>query len=483
MASVQILVNTMDYTPLVDYETVHVNNNVIMTSDTMDFTIYINTGETVIDTATGSPVAAQRPKCGESVIWQNPANIIVAPDGTNKPYREFAGVIDEVKETIDGTTLVYEVHVKSFVRWLDRRMVSGYYNQDRPENIIKAIVAQYAPTFTTYNVQSTTTTVIPQYFDYRAPSDAIKTIADQIEYGWYVDYFSDVHFYALETITTPLPANTLDVDNDLANYGDLQINENSEQQYNRIIIKGFKTRSTNFLMLTYPGDGQTTQWSTGYRISSLTGDAAVAVFPSLSAYQTDAAWAAGGNPTNGTKLTVKKDIIDGAPDRPSAANTAYIHYTQHMLRVSNYNGGVLPVGAVLAMRFFYLRDLTFLGQDPQAQAVTGITEGGTTGVYEYVHTDKSLTNSTLTAVQSKAQLLLSKYGNPQINGTFVSYLNTTTSSGWRAGQYFRFKTVKRFGGIDEYMFVQRVLKSIVKNDTGGLIALYNVEFADSPYLV
>jgi hypothetical protein len=33
------------------------------------------------------------------------------------------------------------------------------------------------------------------------------------------------------------------------------------------------------------------------------------------------------------------------------------------------------------------------------------------------------------------------------------------------------------------MFVQRVLKSIVKNDSGGLVAFYNIEFADSPYLV
>jgi hypothetical protein len=94
-----------------------------------------------------------------------------------------------------------------------------------------------------------------------------------------------------------------------------------------------------------------------------------------------------------------------------------------------------------------------------------------------------LTNSTLSAVQAKGQLMLMKYGYPQIKGTFTTYFNATNTVGWRAGQYFFLVSNRRFGGINQVMFVHRVLKSIVKNDAGGLITFYNIEFANSPYLV
>jgi hypothetical protein len=455
-----------------------------MTSDTMDFQIWLNPGDQVYDITGGTWVTAPRPMCGEQVVWQNPSVMITAPDGSSKPYREFAGVITEVKENDDGVALIYDVHVKSYVHWLDRRLVTAWYNQDEPSSVIKKIVQTFAPDFTTYNVQPTSTIVIPQYFDYRKTSDAIKSIADQIEYGYYVDYFKDVHFYSLETITSPLPNNTLDVDNDVTNYGDLEITENSQQQFNSIFIKGFKTRSDNFMTLTFQADGQTAQWNLGYRVSSVKGDVAVSVYSSYAAYQADGGFASGGTPTGGTAMTIKKDLIDGAPNRGGDADTAYIHYTQHICRIPNFNGsGVIPAGYIVAVRFYYLRDLVYYASDPQAQQATAAIEGGTTGRYDYVHTDKSLSNSTLSAVQAKGQLMLQKYRYPQVGGTFTTYFNGTTQIGWRAGQYFTFKSARRFGGMDEIMFVQRVLKSIVKNDSGGLVAFYNIEFADSPYLV
>ena len=361
-------------------------------------------------------------------------------------------------------------------------MVTAWYNQDSPENIIKAVVSQFTKGFTTYNVQKTDTTITPQYFDYRKVSDSIKNIADQLEYGWYVDYFKDVHFYAAESFTSPLPNNTLDVDNDLQNYGDLEIVENGEQQCNKIFIKGFKTRTKEFMILTFPGDGQTTQWTTGYRVSSLKGDIQVQIYSSIAAYRADTSFISGGDPTGGTTMTIKRDIIDGAPEQQSETNTAYIHYTQHLVRISNFSGGLVPSGYVVAVRFHYLRDTVFLAEDPASQGVTANVEG-TSGVYEASLTDKSLTSSTQDAVKAKGELMIMKYRFPQITGTFTTYFNSTTNAGWRAGQYFTLKSARRFGGLNEVMFVHRVLKSIVKNDSGSLVTFYNVEFADSPYLV
>jgi hypothetical protein len=485
-SSVQILLNTLDVTPLAQYDTVSVDNNVIMSSDTMDFQMIVNPNDTVIDTATGTYVSFDRPRCGNEVVWQNPNAIIKAPDGSDQPYREFGGVVVEVHEVVEGPTSIYTVHAKSYVQWFDRHLVQGWFPQQAPETTVQQMVSSFAPTFTTYNVQPTGTTITPYYSDYQKPSDAVKAIADQVEMGFYVDYYKDCHMYSFENFPSPLPNNILDVDNDVTNYGNLEIIENSEQQINKIFIKGFKTRSSDIYFLPFPTDGQTLQWSLGYRVSSVQGDVTVVVYANQADYLADTGFRGGGTATRAERtLVLKKDIIDGAPDRGGDSNTAYIHFTQHLVRVPNYNGtnAAIPSGKVLVVRFHYLKDMVWLGQDPEAQGNTSKVEGGTDGVYEEAYQDASLTNSTISAVQSKGQLLLSKYRYPQITGTFEAYFNSTSKSGWIAGQNFTMVTDNRFGGINDVMFVQRVTKSIVKNDASGMVAFYSVEFADSPYLV
>lgn len=483
-SSVQILLNTLDITPLIEYETLHVDNNVIMTSDVMDFQLIVSPGDTVYDTALKKNTAFIRPQCGNEIVWQNPNAVITVPGGATKPYREFGGVVVEVREVVEGSNSMYTVHAKSYVQWFDRHLVQGWYNQQAPETTVKSIVQNFCAGFTAYNVQNTGTVIAPIYCDYQKPSDAIKSIADQSEMGWYVDYYKDVHMYSLEALPSPLPDNTLDVDNDLQNYGNLELIENSEQQVNKIFIKGFKTRSTELYFLPFTADGQTLQWSLGYRVSSVQGDVDVVVYDSMAQYQSDTNFLNGGASTLGTHLKLKRDIIDGAPDRGGDSNTAYIHYTQHLIRIPNFNSaGAVPNGKIVIVRFHYLKDMVWLGQDPEAQGQTAKIEGGTDGVYEEVYQDKSLTNSTISAVQSKGQLLLMKYRFPQITGTFEAYFNTTSNMGWVAGQNFIIKSTKRFGGLNDVMFVHRVSKSIVKNDSSGLITFYTIEFADSPYLL
>jgi len=279
---------------------------------------------------------------------------------------------------------------------------------------------------------------------------------------------------------SPLPNNVLDVDNDLASYGDLTLIEDGQQVYNRIYLRGFKTRSSDYLNLTFNGDSATFQWSLGYRVSSVKGDIKVGIFPNVAAYVADTTFQTTGNVSGGnTQMTLLKDIVDGSPSQPGASACAYVHFTQHLLRIPNYNGSSVPVptGSVIGVHFYYMKDVVYMGQDAQSQVAIAKIENSD-GVYEYSHEDKSLTNSTIAAPQAKAQLMIQKYGVPQITGSFESFI-----PGWRAGQMFTLVTKKRMGGISTKMYVLRVNKSIVNNINGVYMVKSEIQFANSPYLV
>jgi hypothetical protein len=486
-SQIQILFGGVDYTKYVDLESVSIQNNMVMTSDTGTVIVQLD-GE------------LSRPKCGQEFIWHT----IDSVSGLELT-RDFGGVAVTVQEDTYGTSLVYTITVKSYDHWFNRHLVVYWFNQyyaagtkaqllslvpgdsaninntvnnGNGDGIVNRIVENFCPGFTCNNVQAVSNTVIPQYFNYVTPSDAIKAIADQLEYGYYIDYYKDLHFYSFENFRSPLPNNTLDVDNDLVNYGDLEIIEDGQQTYNKVFLKGFKTRVSTPLLLTFLSDGSSQQWSLGYRVSSFKGDIAVAVFSSMSAYTADTTFQTTGVTTGGTQMTIARDIVDGAPGQASASNTAYIQYTQYLLRLPNYNGaGIMPTGKVIGVYFHYLKDVIYMGQDMQAQATIAAIEG-TDGCYEYAVDDKSLTNSTIGAPQAKAQLLLQKYRLPQISGTFTSYL-----SGWRAGQSFQLVTTARMGGVNQRMYVLQVTKSIISNVDGTYVTMNQIQFANSPYLV
>lgn len=461
-SQIRLTMGGIDYTKYAFIGSVHVDNNVVMTSDSAGLTLQLD-GE------------LPRPYAGQEFIWSTVDTVTGV-----ETARDFGGVVVQVTETTEGSSLIYEVVVKSYDHWFDRHLVVYWYNQDKASTIVKAIVKQYCPGFTSNNVVTTTATIVPQYFNYTKPSDAIKNIANQLHYGYYIDYYKDVHFYPYEQWKSPLPNNILDVDNDLVNYGDLILTEDGQQVYNRIFLRGFKTRSSDYFNLSFLGDSNSTQWSLGYRVSSLAGDIKVAVFPSLASYNADTQFKTTGVPTNSSyAMTIKKDLVDGAPNQAGVTNTAYVHYTQHLLRIPNYNGTSTPVptGSVIGCFFYYMKSVIYMGQDPQSQAKIAKIEG-TDGIYEYSTEDKSLTNSTISAPQSKAQLMVQKYGVPQITGSFESF-----TSGWRAGQMFTLVTKKRMGAINAKMYVHRVSKSIINNVEGNYVVRNVIQFANSPYLV
>jgi hypothetical protein len=484
-SNVQIIMGNLDISSYVDYTTVTVDENITRNNSTMSFTMKgINPGVTqMMDATSGNWVTFTRPRCGMEVVWQNPLVTITAPDGSTQPYREFAGVVTNVSETEDYPLLIYQVTVSSYERWFNRHKVTKNYQSDYPQNIIKDIVTNFCPGFTTYSVQNAPSKVDAQYFDAKDPSEACRSIADLLEWIFFIDYYKDVHFAPAEIFQSPLPGNILNCDTDMQNYNELEINENADQQANKIFIKGFKTRNSNAQVSVFTADGNTRQWTLGYRISSTAADTAVQVYSSISQYNTDANNFKNGSPQAGVAMTLAREVVDGTPDATGANNTAYIHYTNGTVRISNYNnGGTIPANYIVAVRYHIMMDQVFLASDPAAQSATAAIEN-TDGVYEAVYSDKALTNSTFNAVVAKGTLLLTKYRYPQVSGKFRTFFNGTNSTGWKAGQSFQLISSRRFGGVNEMMFVMQLRKSIVLRKTGLYLVEYEIEFADSPYLL
>lgn len=429
----------IDYAPFVDISSVSATNNVLMNQDNMSFTITLFPGE------------MPRPKAGQEVIWG-----VWDVETNTEESREFAGVLTTVSESEEGPALVYKCDCQSYIRWFDRKLVSGFYQQQRAETTIKQIVQRYAPTFNTDHVVAPIV-IVAQYFNYQRPSNAVKLICDQIGYGWYIDYYRNLHVYRIEDFPSPLPKNTLDVDNDLVNYGDLVLVEDAEQVYNRFTIRGFKRRSDNTYTLYFTGDGHTTQWNLGYRVSSAKGDVQVKV--------------------DGVPYTVKRDILEGIPGRGGEPGVAYIHYTQHLVRFAEPP----PPGAKIEVTFYYLVDRTFTDQhDASIEYMRQLEGGEHDGIYEYAEQNKSLSQSTREAIIQSLELLALKHGYPQLRGTFTSF-----TPGWRAGQSFRMVSKRRMIGDDGIrMWVHRVSKRWIDPRRDGERPIqYTIEVVDTPYLV
>jgi len=445
----RLLLRGVDYAPYVDTQTVEASNNVVMSQDGMSFTIYLTYDEVI---------SVGRPKAGMEVIWQRWDSSLLVEVG-----REFAGVITSVRETAEGVGFAYAVGCQSYLRWFDRKLILGFFQQQTLGSFVNQVISEYCQGFTTNNVSSPFM-IIPQYANYQRPSQMIKNACDQVGYGFYIDYYRDAHLFRAEDFASPLPGNTLQVDTDFVNYGDLELNEDSEQVYNFITIRGYKRRANSPFTLNYVGDGTTTQWQLGYRFSSATGDSLVSV--------------------NGVNFPVVRDILDGLPGQVNDPTKAYVHWTQHFLRFANPPAP----GAVISFTGYPLVDRSYPRGDSEAIDYMNEIEDDpySDGIYEMSHQNKSFTASTDGAVKSSLEMLLLKHGLPTVAGSMTSF-----TQGWRAGQMFRMVSSNRLGpggstGItyDTRWYVHRVSKKWIQPDHDALTAIqYTIEFSDKPYLL
>lgn len=429
--AVQILIGGTDMTQYVDLESIRVTNSSAAKSDTMDFELSV-------------PVGATIPRAGNEVLFLNGGD------------REFAGILMRPEEDlINPATLRYTCQARDWSFFFDRRLVTETYAAQPADQIVSAIVQDYTAGFTANNVQAAFD-VAEQTFDDVYPSDAIKQLADTLEWFWYIDYNKDVHFAPLESFVSPLPGNQLNADTDTNTYHDLILREDVAQIKNRIYLKNLKVKNDNALAFRHVGNGTQSWFPLGYEPYDLAG-VAVSV--------------------NGSPYPIKKEYGDGAPGDGQTSQAAYVCFDNMGCRITPTpaNGDVIT-GTVIPV----FGPTKVMIEDPEAQGYMAAREGGD-GIHEFVVNDPGLSGPDTRSAEARGQVLLYKYGYPRVTGTFGSYVQ-----GWRAGQYFYLQSNIRMGGMfstPQRMYVTQVTKRIIKHEPGDVPVLhYQVDIADSPFV-
>lgn len=431
--AVQILIGGQDYTQYISLQSLKVSSNIAVNSDTANFDMVIH------------QKAVPRPKGGQEIRILNGAEV------------EFGGVLLQPKETALATdVMLYQVQCRDYVYWFDKRVVVNTYAGYTAGNIVKDIITNFTSGFTSNNVQGTGSSFyVPEIkFDHKPPSEAVKKLADDVGYQWWIDYNKDVHFSAVGTNPSPLPNNALMVDTDIENYSDLEFEEDVSQVRNQIYLMGYKVPAAYSVTQNFVADGQNNTFVTTYEPKHALNTITVTV----------------GGVTKAKKL----DLIGGLPNNEQEDGTVYISYQEQ-----RYRFNVAPAqGQVVSITYVPMFELINMQNDPSAMDEMK-SRDLQDGLYEYAIRDRQLSSIDSTLATTRGQLELYKYAYPRYSGLFNSFLQ-----GWQPGQYFYLTSDNRMDGqFQNFVFyVIKVEKTIVTHpENGDPVFKYAVSISDTPY--
>jgi hypothetical protein len=431
--AIQILIGGQDYTQYVNFESIDIQSNIAVNNDTAACDVVI------------SQQCIPRPKAGQEIKFVNNGVI------------EFGGVIVNPKETaLASDVMLYQLDCKDYTFLFDKKVVTNTYNGYTIGNIVKDIVANFTTGFTANNVYGTSQDFYLNQvkFDHEAPSRAIKKLADDINFQFWIDYNKDVHFGEIATIQSPLPNNSLNLDTDTQNYSDLEFDEDISQVRNQIYLLGYKLPAMYSVTQSFVCDGQNNTFTVTYEPKHSLSSIVVIL--------------------NGVAQKVKLDLIDGIPSSTTQDNTCYVNYANKTFRFNT----APTSGQTLSITYVPMFDMISMYNDPNA--ITAMAQrDGTDGVYEYAIRDEQLTSTDSSLANIRGQMELLKYAYPHYTGQFNSFLQ-----GWGTGQYFFITSNRHMDGQfqNQVFYVVKVVKKVVAFQNSNPVFQYTVYFSDTPYI-
>lgn len=336
----------------------------------------------------------------------------------------FAGIVERVSEEyISQDKLQYSVDCVDYSRHLDRQLVTEHYQGQTAGAIVQDILTRYCPEFTAGTIDQGIT-IENISFDYKFPSDCLKTLANLCGNDWYVDYDKRVHFIATENNLAPF-----NFDNP-ANYTSLRVDIDLSQLRNRVYLRGGTMLSDNQTE-TFTGTGSQAIFYTRYRprAALINGQEKLVITVNGQAKSVG---------INGITDPATVDVIVSYDDKTFTFRTPPAN------------------GDVVAITYRYEMPILVCVDDLSSQTVFG--------VYEHVLTDSGIKDRE--TAYRMAQAELAQYANPLVTAQATTYRDNL-----RSGQVITVTDALR--GINQQFLITRVTARTIDGQT----LIYTVDMA------
>lgn len=324
----------------------------------------------------------------------------------------FEGPVVRIDENpTNFSSILYKIQCTDYTRFLDRRLVTNSYTNEKVEDIIQDIVDNFTTDgFTTTNV-SAIFTADSINFNYEYPSDCFKQLADLTGYDWYVDENKDIHFFSQEINVAPFELTDTSANWDTTS---LIIRNDNSQIKNQFIVRGGEFEGTKFTSVI-DSTGVDTIYGLGYK------------------YNEFAVTLTGQSLTIGIDQIDDEDLFD------------VMHNNEE--KIIRFRDARKPTtGADIRVSGLPLLPVLVKISDAPAQAAIATAEGGT-GVYEDIIIDNTITSKQ--AARDRAEAEIEKYKTTVIEGSF-----TSKTSGLKAGQILTVDIASR--GINTTYIISKV---------------------------
>lgn len=333
----------------------------------------------------------------------------------------FSGIILTIEKTTEGHNVVnYAVHCVDNTFTLSRTLVAETYTSTTINAIIGDIITNYAPTFTTTNVDADVA-VESVTFNRVSITQALQKLASLSNYSWYVDYDNDIHFFAKSTELAPF-----NITDTSANYvfDSLEVSDDISQLRNRVFIEGGEAEG-DARDEYFNGDGTKKFFKLSNKFARV---------PTVT--------------VGGVSKTVGVDFLDDEADFDVLwdFDQTYLKFTAAPASGTNnilVNG--IPLYSILV----------------QVEDTASIAEYG---LSEFTKTDRTIKSKQEAKDFAIAQL--EAYSSQISEGSFTTY-----TSGLRSGQTISITSTLR--NVAEDFIIQSVSFSMVSQSTG----MYRVQLA------
>lgn len=165
-------------------------------------------GITVQDALNNSPNSCTFRVDGQSNVPATGEQIQIV-DAFDSDRLLFAGNVQNVDQVYEDDTanLAWDCHAIDFTGLLNRRRPYGSYVNISVTEIVKDLIAKYAPGFSAAHVQTNLAKITIDFDGSEDFSSALTRMAQAIGGGhWYVDYVQDMHFFHRKSPNFTLPS-------------------------------------------------------------------------------------------------------------------------------------------------------------------------------------------------------------------------------------------------------------------------------------